>query len=201
MTLTFWFDVHSPWSYLAAHRIGDLARRHGCGLLWRPLHLPSLQQRIGGRKPLEENPAFVRWYTQDAQDWAALQNLPLMFHPQYPLRNSRALRACLHAADQGQAEAFVKLVMRKYWSEAGDISDLQQLGAWGSACGMDSDAVSDAATDEKFKARVEANTAEAIARGVFGVPTVDTGAKLYFGNDRLDLLDLHLINSSGDSRS
>ena len=66
---------------------------------------------------------------------------------------------------------------------------------------MDSDAVSDAATDEKFKARVEANTAEAIARGVFGVPTVDTGAKLYFGNDRLDLLDLHLTNSSGGTRS
>jgi 2-hydroxychromene-2-carboxylate isomerase len=195
MTLTFWFDVHSPWSYVAAHRIGELARRHARDLLWRPLHLPSLQQKINGRKPLEENPAFVRWYLQDAQDWAALQNLLLTFHPQYPLRNSRALRACLYAADLGKAEAFVKLVMRKYWSEAGDISDLDQLGAWGSACGLDAAGVRRAATDEKFKARVEANTEEAIARGIFGVPTVDTGAKLYFGNDRLDLLDLHLAGT------
>ena len=72
MTLTFWFDVHSPWCYLAAHRVGDIARKHGHELLWRPLHLPKLQERIGGRKPLEENAAFVAWYQQDAQDWAAL---------------------------------------------------------------------------------------------------------------------------------
>ena len=45
---------------------------------------------------------------------------------------------------------------------------------------------------EVYKQRLEANTAEAITRGVFGVPTVDTGARLYFGNDRLDLLDRHL---------
>jgi 2-hydroxychromene-2-carboxylate isomerase len=43
-----------------------------------------------------------------------------------------------------------------------------------------------------MKARVESNTAEAIQRGVFGVPTVDTGEKLYFGNDRLEMLNLHL---------
>ena len=50
----------------------------------------------------------------------------------------------------------------------------------------------DAAVSDGFKERIEANTKEAIARGVFGVPTVDTGTKLYFGNDRLDLLDRHL---------
>jgi 2-hydroxychromene-2-carboxylate isomerase len=43
-----------------------------------------------------------------------------------------------------------------------------------------------------MKERVEANTAEAIGRGVFGVPTVDTGEKLYFGNDRLEMLERNL---------
>ena len=46
MSLTFWFDVHSPWVYLAAHRIGDLARKHDLPLLWRPLHLPRLLDQI-----------------------------------------------------------------------------------------------------------------------------------------------------------
>jgi 2-hydroxychromene-2-carboxylate isomerase len=45
---------------------------------------------------------------------------------------------------------------------------------------------------ENYKQRLDANTSDAIARGVFGVPTVDTGTRLYFGNDRLDLLDRHL---------
>ena len=192
MTLTFWFDVHSPWCYLAAHRIGDIARKHGRELLWRPLHLPRMQVEINGRKPLEANPAFVAWYKQDCQDWANLLGLPLAYHPHYPLRNSRALRACLYAAEQGKAEDFVKLVLRKYWSEVGDISSLSELAKWGVACGLDGEAVQLAAQSEANKLRIDANTREAIARGVFGVPTIDTGEKLYFGNDRLDLLDIHL---------
>ena len=95
MTLTFWFDVHSPWCYLAAHRVGDVARKHGRALIWRPLHLPTLLNAIDGRKPLEENAAFVRWFKQDIADWAELMKLPFAYHPQYPLRNSRALRACI----------------------------------------------------------------------------------------------------------
>lgn len=95
-SLTFWFDVHSPWVYLASFRAGDIARKHGLALAWRPLHLSRLMDEIGGMKPLEASPQ-----------------------------------------------------------------------------------------------RLEENTKAAIARGVFGVPTVDTGAKLYFGNDRLDLRDTH----------
>lgn len=192
MSLSFWFDVHSPWAYLAAHRIGDLARKHGLALAWRPLHLPRLLDEIGGVKPLEATPARVAWFRQDIQDWAEVQGLPLRTHPDYPLRNSRALRASLLAADEGRAEAFVTLLLKGYWAEGADITDLGQLARWGEAAGLDPDKVRAAALSEAFKARIESNTREAISRGVFGVPTVDTGSKLYFGNDRLDLLDMHI---------
>lgn len=191
MSWTFWFDVHSPWVYLAAQRVGDLARKHDQALLWRPLHLPRLLDEIGGVKPLESTPARVAWFRQDMKDWAEVQGLPLRPHPNYPLRNSRALRACLLAADEGKAEAFVSRVLKGYWAEEADITDLDTLAQWGRESGLDPDVVKEAALSKWFKARIEANTQEAISRGVFGVPTVDTGAKLYFGNDRLDLLDRH----------
>ncbi len=192
MSLTLWFDVHSPWVYLAAQRAADLARRHGQDLIWRPLHLPRLLDSIGGVKPLEAAASRVAWFRQDILDWAELQNMPLRYHPQYPLRNSRALRACQLAADEGKAEAFIARVLKGYWAEEADITDLDQLARWGEAAGLDRQAVRDAAMSEAFKDRIEANTQAAIARGVFGVPTIDTGSKLYFGNDRLDLLDRHL---------
>ena len=195
MSLTLWFDVHSPWVYLAAQRVADLARRHGQDLVWRPLHLPRLIDQINGLKPLEATPARVAWFRQDVLDWAELQNLPLKYHPHYPLRKSRALRACQLAADEGRAAAFVIRVLTGYWAEEADITDLDLLARWGEQSGLDPQAIREAAVSELFKDRVEANTKAAIARGVFGVPTVDTGAKLYFGNDRLDLLDRHL---SGD---
>jgi len=177
--LTFWFDVHSPWAYLASARIGDLARKHGLALRWRPLHLPRLMDEIGGMKPLEASPQRVAWFRQDILDWAELQGMPLRQHPDYPL-------------DEGKAEAYVRLVLTGYWSEKADITDLDQLARWGAVAGLDPEKVKDAAVSDVYKQRLEDNTKEAIARGVFGVPTVDTGTKLYFGNDRLDLLDIHL---------
>ena len=190
--LTFWFDVHSPWVYLASFRVGDLARKHGLALRWRPLHLPKVMDEIGCVKPLEASPQRVAWFQQDIQDHAELIGVPLRYHPHYPLRNSRALRACLLADDQGKAEPFVRRLLRGYWAEEADITDLALLARWGAEAGLDGEAVQAAAVSEAFKQRLDANTAEAIARGVFGVPTVDTGSRLYFGNDRLDLLDRHL---------
>ena len=73
-----------------------------------------------------------------------------------------------------------------------DITDLDLLARWGEETGLDGQAVKAAAVSEAFKQRLDANTSQAIARGVFGVPTVDTGSRLYFGNDRLDLLDNHI---------
>ena len=137
MTLTVWFDVHSPWVYLAAPRVGPIARKHGQGLVWRPIHLPRLLDEIGGVKPLEANPARVAWFRQDIRDFAELQAMPLSPHPQYPLRNSRCLRACQYAQEQGKAEAFVIRVTRAYWAEHGDITDPDRLGAWGEECGLD----------------------------------------------------------------
>ncbi|MFI5019422.1 MAG: DsbA family protein, partial [Dongiales bacterium] len=70
--LEFWYDFHSPWAYLAATQIETLAARHGLTVTWRPLHLPRLIEDIDGRRPMEENSAFLAWYTQDLQDWAEL---------------------------------------------------------------------------------------------------------------------------------
>ncbi len=112
------------------------------------------------------------------------------------MRNTRGLRACLHAIDEGHGEAFVRRVFRAYWSEEADITDLDLLGRLGGECGLDPAAIATAAQSSELKARLAANNAEAIARGVFGVPTIDTGEKLYFGNDRLDLLDRHLTEAA-----
>jgi len=194
--LTFWFDIHSPWCWLAAERIGVLADKHGAELMWRPLHLPNLIETIDGRRPLEENKAFLAWYFEDLHDHAKLQGLDLRYHPQYPLRNSRALRACLYAIDAGHGEAFVRRLFRAYWSEEADITDLDRLGTLGGECGLEPAVIAQAAQSPELKARLATNTAEAIARGVFGVPTIDTGKKLYFGNDRLDLLDRYLTEAA-----
>ena len=190
--LDFWFDYHSPWSYLAAEAIEALAARRGRTVRWRPLHLPRLIEAIGGRRSLEESAAFVAWYKQDLEDWAALRGVTIRYHPDYPLRPARALRATLYAEAQGLAAPFARAVFRAYWTDSRDISELAVLASLGWQVGLDGEAVAAAAEQDGWKAALEANNAVAQARGIFGVPTVDADGTLYFGNDRLALLEHRL---------
>ncbi len=187
--VAFWFDVHSPWCYLASHRIGAIVRRHHGTLRWRPVHLANLSDAIGGRRPLEANPNFVAWYQQDLRDQAELMGLALKQHPNYPLRPSRALRAALHAAERDAAEPFVRAVMRAYWVEERDISDPAVLDALAAGVGLGDRPMTAIVEDPRYKSALEANLAEAIRHRLFGVPTAVFRGKLFFGNDHLDLLD------------
>jgi len=194
--IEFFFDYHSPWCYLAAERLESIAARCRRRISWRPLHLANLIERIDGRRPLEANPAFVRWFKQDMQDWAAIQGLPLRYHPNFPLRPSRALRASAYAVEQGKAAEFVRATMRAYWAESRDISDLTVLAELGKAAGLDPDAVVAASSQEAYKLAVEANGDDAVARGVFGAPTFFAEGRMFWGNDRLEMMEHYLIDAS-----
>ena len=86
-----------------------------------------------------------------------------------------AVGACLLAEEEGKAEPFVRRVLRGYWAEEADITDLDQLAAWGEACGLDREAVRNAALSEAYKQRLDANTREAVPRGVTFAPWVGRG--------------------------
>ncbi len=191
-TLDFWFDFNSPWCFLAALRIGPLARLRGLEVNWRPVHLAKLNARIDGRRPLEENPAFVSWYRQDLNDYAALQGAVVKYHPDFPLRPSRALRASLHAADEAVAEEFVNGVMKAYWSDSADIEDPAVLASIGKSVGLSPAQLMQVISDEEYKARLDANLDEAVESKIFGLPMTVYRGKRYFGNDRLELLERHL---------
>ncbi len=190
--ITFYFDVHSPWSYLASYRIGRIGRMHGIDVRWRPVHLANLIERIDGMRPLEQSPARVAWYMQDVVDQMSVHGLPYDPHPDYPLRPSRALRVCVFAAKHGCEERFVKRVMRGYWAEKEDISGITVLQMMAEQSGMNGCSVERIVNDDVYKNAVITNTNEAIESGAFGVPTFIYGDKVYFGCDRIDLLDRDL---------
>ncbi len=191
-TLDFWFDFNSPWCYLASLRIGPMARLRGLEVNWRPVHLAKLNARIDGRRPLEENPAFVSWYREDLNDYAKLQGVMVKYHPKFPLRPSRALRASLHAADEAVAEEFVNAVMKAYWSDNADIEDPATLASVGKSVGLSPAQLMQVVADDEYKARLEANLDEAVESKIFGLPMTMYKGKRYFGNDRLELLERHL---------
>jgi 2-hydroxychromene-2-carboxylate isomerase/predicted thioesterase len=187
--IEFFFDYHSPWCYFASLRIDQIAARVGREVVWKPMHLARLIERIDGRRPLDANAAFVRFFKADLHDWAAQLGVDLRYHPNFPLRPVRALRATAYAIQQGRVEPFVVGIMRAYWTESRDISDLDQLAQIGIAAGLDEQGVRASIEDPAFKATVEENTTQAQARGVFGAPSFFCDDKLFWGNDRLGQLE------------
>ena len=186
--LDFWFDYHSPWCYFASYRISAIAGRLNRSVNWKPVHLANLINAMGGRQPLRESRQFVNWYRQDQQDHAALYSLPFAMHKSYPKRPSRALRATLHAAENGLAEPFVKRIMSGYWSQQKDISDMDWVASVAVDTGLDAQATREAMTGDAYRQTLDGNLQEALEIGLFGLPATILDRKLYFGNDRLDLL-------------
>jgi 2-hydroxychromene-2-carboxylate isomerase len=186
--IEFYFDFHSPWCWFASLRIEALAASAGRSVDWRPMHLAQLMERIDGRRPLEANPAFVRWFKRDMQDTAQELGLVLRYHPRFPLRPARALRASVFAAQKGLAAPFVQGVMRAYWSEEQDIEQLDLLAAIGTRCGLLAADLVAATADASCKQAVEHNTTQAIERGAFGAPTFVCDGRLFWGHDRMDRL-------------
>ena len=82
--------------------------------------------------------------------------------------------------------------MRGYWAEGANIEDYAVLAGFATEAGLDGARVIADAQSRATKDALAANLDAAIAAGVFGVPTLALGEKLYFGNDRLELLELHL---------
>ncbi len=191
--LDFWFDFHSPWCYFASFRIGDIAREFNAQLNWKPVHLANLNDAVKGRKPLQANAGFVSWYQQDQRDTAALCGLPFEPHRDYPKRPSRALRCAIYANDCGLAESFVKSIMRGYWSEQKDISDVPWLKSEAARIGLDEGQIDEVAMrSQPYKDRLNQNLQSAVQHNLFGLPAVIVDGKIFWGNDRLDLLRHYL---------
>jgi 2-hydroxychromene-2-carboxylate isomerase/predicted thioesterase len=190
--LEFWFDFHSPWCYFASHRIGHVASEFDLELIWKPVHLANLSEAIDGRRPLEANKNFVAWYEQDIRDTATLYGLDYEPHEAYPKRPSRALRAAIFAQEQGLAEPFVKQIMKGYWSGQKDISDGQWVSSVANQVGLDSAKIEEAMISDSYKTKLNQNLEHAVQQKLFGLPTAVINKKLYWGNDRIDLLVQHL---------
>ena len=191
-TLEFFFDVSSPWTYLAFHRIEEFSAETGAELVWKPFLVggvfnkvnPSVYQR-------RENPIPPKdaYYRKDMEDWAKYEGLVIGRPTVFPVNSVKALRGCFHAIDEGKLPAFARGCFEAYWRDDRDISQEDVLAEIVEAAGLDKQRFFAAINDPAVKQRLFDTTDELIGRGGFGSPTFFLdGDDMYFGNDRLELI-------------
>lgn len=189
-TLEYWFDFSSPFAYLAAVRVREVAARAGAEVVYRPFLLGGLFNAIGTPNvPLFEMPEPKRRHAvADMHRWAARFGAELRFPTRFPMNTVKPLRMVL-ALGEAERPRFVDRVFRAYWAEDRDISDSAVLAELASEVGLDGAALAARTSDETLKSALREATEEAARRGVFGAPSFFVGDLLFWGQDRLEMVE------------
>jgi 2-hydroxychromene-2-carboxylate isomerase len=188
-TIEFFFDFGSPTTYLAHTQLPRIAREAGAALQYRPMLLGGVFKATGNVSPVSV-PAKGRWMGQDIARWARRWGVPFTFNPHFPINTLTLMRgaAGLQLRQPQDFTRYVDAVFRAMWVNPRNLGDAAVLAAALADAGFDADAFMALVGDAAVKARLAANTEEAVARGVFGAPTCFVGEQMFFGQDRLDFV-------------
>jgi 2-hydroxychromene-2-carboxylate isomerase len=179
---TFYFDLSSPFAYLAATRIDELIP----GVTWRPIAFGIVLREIdrvpwslrGGREAIME----------EIERRAAERGLPpIRWAEGWPGETYSLAppRGAVVAEHHGRLREFTLAAFRLHFAE-GRRLDADDIVRAGVEAGLDGDEVRAGVEDPKVKARLAEYTDEALARGVTGIPTVAVDGALFWGDDRLE---------------
>ncbi len=194
--LEFFFDCSSPWTYLAFTRIQNILVRTGAEIMWRPILVGGVFNAVNKdvyERRANPDPRKAAYTAKDLQDWARLAGIAIGKPPVFPVRAVEAMRCVLAADEQGALVPFARATFEAYWRDLKDISHRDVLSEICRSVGLDPDTIFARADAPDIKDRLRLNTEEVIARGGFGSPTMFVdGDDMYFGNDRLPLVEAAL---------
>jgi 2-hydroxychromene-2-carboxylate isomerase len=195
----FYFDLVSPYSYLAFGRVGRICRETGAELALRPMLLGAVHNAVGITAPIEIK-SKAGYQVRDIHRWAEYYGLPMQFPEPFPFRTLKTMRAVMVGAEDGNIEPFVREAFGLYWEEGGAPKGLQEADENGSIrevalrIGADPKEVLEKASAGEAKEALKGATTGALERGVFGAPTFFVGDEMFWGNDRL-----HFVEAALDS--
>jgi 2-hydroxychromene-2-carboxylate isomerase len=186
-SIEFWYEFASPYSYMAAERIGRMAAEAGVKVQWCPFVIgPILKLRPGQASATQDAPPAQKAYRRRDVERLCLQyGIALNWPTAYPRNGLLAARVAL-AADPGRRERFSRAVYRANFVEDREISDQAVIRSILREIGQNEDGAIAAALTPANKALLVERVEQATARGIFGAPSFIVGEELFWGNDRLD---------------
>ena len=187
-TIDLYFDFISHNAYLAWAKLPALAAAHGHTVRPVPVLFAGLLQHHGQLGPAEI-PAKSRWMLRNVARKAAHHGIPFAPPASHPFVPLLALRAAIAS---GADHVVVGALFEATWASGRDVSDADTVRAVLDEAGVDGAALVARTQDPEVKAALRENTEQAIARGVFGVPTMCVGDALFYGFDDLPWLEAFL---------
>lgn len=182
--LTFWFDPISPFSYLAFECLPQALEGLSVDVTYRPILFAGLLAHWGQKGPAEIEPK--RAWTFRHVHWLAHQHdLPIATPASHPFNPLALLRLLIATAPETASpnRRACELVLRHVWLGGADANDAARIATLTQELAAPLEA-----HDERVKQALKQSTADALTRGVFGVPTIEVDGRLFWGLDALPML-------------
>jgi 2-hydroxychromene-2-carboxylate isomerase len=185
--LEFWCEVASPYTYLAAMRIDELAGAAGVEVRWQPFSLGPIFAAAGwSTSPFEIYPAKGRYMWRDVEREAAALGLAMRRSSQFPRNSVLAARVALLGVERGWGPRFVRAALAANFAGDRDIAAPAVIDDLLAGLGLDGPALRAEAEGPAHRPALRAATERAVALGIFGAPMFLVGDEMFWGNDRLE---------------
>ena len=191
--IEYFFDCSSPWTYLSFRGILELRDKKDFEIIWKPILVGGIFNSINPsvyesrKNPVEEK---LKYSQKDLKDWANLRNLEINWPKIFPINSVKAMRGAFHFLEKSTLEDYLESVFEGYWTHGIDISNIDTLLKIVEKLGEDQEQYEEVVNSEEAKQKLIENTQELMERGGFGSPTFFVnGDDMYFGNDRIQLLE------------
>ncbi|MFT5342012.1 MAG: 2-hydroxychromene-2-carboxylate isomerase [Paracoccaceae bacterium] len=191
--IEYFYSAHSAFAYLGSKRLLQMCADHGCRLRHRPINLGLVVEAVGGRPFAGRSQEHVDYYFgREIERWAEWRKVPIIsYRPTYhsnPLELGNGL--LIAAAEAGEdVDHLSHLVLEAHWREDADIADPVTLARIATSMGLDAEVLLAAAMSAPVQALHQRYTQEAINRSVFGSPTYFMNGDMFYGQDRLEMLE------------
>lgn len=189
MTLEFLFDFGSPNAYFAHKVIPEIEKRTGRKFTYVPVLLGGIFKATNNKPPMIAFGGIkgkMEYEMLETRRFIARHGLnKFQMNPHFPVNTLLVMRAAVGAMLDGQLPPYVDAVMRLMWEDAKKMDDPEVARASLDAAGLDGAQLLARAQKADVKQRLMDNTANAVERGTFGIPTFFVGNEIYFGKNTL----------------
>ncbi len=201
--IDYYFSLQSPWAYIGHAMFSDLARRHGARVSYKPVVLVDLFADTGGLPLKQRHPVRQRYRMLELQRWRARRGLDFHLQPKHwPFNGRLADGMVIAVAESGvDPDAFLRKAYAAVWEEERNLADATTLAALADEAGLRGAELVKRAASDDIAAIYRQNRQDALDADVFGSPAYVLDGEVFWGQDRIELLDDALSSGRAAFRS
>ena len=182
--IDFYFDVISPYSYIAHKKIQKIKKNQKTIFIYKPILLGGLHNLAGIKAP-----AFNKYKMKNMQTDCELvskkNDISFIWNSKFPINSLSIMRGYI-SVDNNQKEKYLDIFFNAYWRDNLDLSSEQEFSKLLDALEIDNNIFFDKITQQSIKDTLKQFTNDAFEKEVFGAPTFIVNNKIFWGQDRLE---------------